>query len=239
MTERQDIWFRAADGTELSAWLYLPADAGPPRPAITMAHGSGATKEHGLDRYARAFADAGFVVLAHDHRTFGASGGQPRQDIDPWAQVDDWRRAINYLETRDAVDTARIGIWGTSYSGGHAIVLGATDRRIRAVVPRSRPPTDTPPGCAAFHRRRSPAWNEPSMRTSAPSSAANRRGRRSSPTLTRQRRRPTTPRTPSISSTSPSRPESGRTRSRSPRRGGPGCTNRAAGPAGSPLPGCS
>jgi len=50
MTERQDIWFRAADGTELSAWLYLPADAGPPRPAITMAHGSGATKEHGLDR---------------------------------------------------------------------------------------------------------------------------------------------------------------------------------------------
>jgi uncharacterized protein len=134
MTERQDIRFRAADGTELSAWLYLPTDAGPPRPAVTMAHGFGATKEHGLDGYARAFADAGFVVLAHDHRTFGTSGGQPRQDIDPWAQIDDWRRALSYLETLDAVDTSRIGIWGTSYAGGHAIVLGATDRRIRAVV---------------------------------------------------------------------------------------------------------
>ena len=134
MTERQDVRFRAADGTELSAWLYLPAGAGPPRPAITMAHGFGGTKEQGLDGYARAFADAGFVVLAHDPRGFGTSGGQPRQDIAPWAQIDDWRRAISYLETLDAVDSARIGIWGTSYSGGHAIVLGATDRRIRAVV---------------------------------------------------------------------------------------------------------
>ena len=25
-------------------------------------------------------------------------------------------------------------VWGTSYAGGHAIVLGATDRRLRAVV---------------------------------------------------------------------------------------------------------
>ena len=28
----------------------------------------------------------------------------------------------------------RIGLWGSSYAGGHAIVLGATDRRLRAVV---------------------------------------------------------------------------------------------------------
>jgi fermentation-respiration switch protein FrsA (DUF1100 family) len=58
-------------------------------PAITMAHGFGATKEHGLEGYARAFTKAGFVVLANDHRTFGASGGQRRQDIDPWAQIRD------------------------------------------------------------------------------------------------------------------------------------------------------
>ncbi|MGW4982538.1 alpha/beta hydrolase, partial [Streptomyces mirabilis] len=64
----------------------------------------------------------------------GSSDGLPRQDIDPWRQIADWRRAISYLESRPEVDADRIGLWGTSYAGGHAIVLGATDRRLRAVV---------------------------------------------------------------------------------------------------------
>jgi uncharacterized protein len=70
----------------------------------------------------------------HDHRGFGASDGEPRQDVDPWRQIADWRRAISYVESRSEVDPERIGLWGTSYAGGHAIVLGATDRRLRAVV---------------------------------------------------------------------------------------------------------
>jgi fermentation-respiration switch protein FrsA (DUF1100 family) len=99
-----------------------------------MAHGFAGVKEHGLERFAQAFAAAGFVVLVHDHRNFGASGGEPRNDVDPWTQIADWRRAISYLETRPEVDANRIGLWGTSYAGGHAIVLGATDRRVRCVV---------------------------------------------------------------------------------------------------------
>ncbi|MUM30927.1 alpha/beta hydrolase [Mycolicibacterium sp. CBMA 361] len=105
-----------------------------PHPAITMAHGFAGVKEHGLERFARVFADAGFVVLVHDHRGFGASDGLPRNDIDPWVQIADWRRAISFLESRPFVDAERIGLWGSSYAGGHAIVLGATDRRLRAVV---------------------------------------------------------------------------------------------------------
>ncbi|MEI9400686.1 alpha/beta hydrolase [Mesorhizobium sp. Cs1330R2N1] len=73
-------------------------------------------------------------MLIHDHRNFGTSGGALRGDIDPWRQIGDWRRAITYLESRPEVDPARIGLWGTSYAGGHAIVLGATDRRLRCVV---------------------------------------------------------------------------------------------------------
>jgi fermentation-respiration switch protein FrsA (DUF1100 family) len=91
-------------------------------------------KEHGLEPFAEKFASNGFVVLLHDHRNFGASEGTPRQDIDPWCQIADWRRAISFLEDQDAVDAKRIGLWGTSYSGGHALVLGATERRLRAVV---------------------------------------------------------------------------------------------------------
>jgi fermentation-respiration switch protein FrsA (DUF1100 family) len=133
MVQRQDVEFPAEGGVTLRGWLFIP-DGPAPHPAITMAHGFAGVKEHGLDRFARAFADAGFVVLVHDHRGFGASDGAPRFDIDPWVQIADWRRAISFLESHPAVDADRIGLWGTSYAGGHAIVLGATDRRLRAVV---------------------------------------------------------------------------------------------------------
>ena len=133
MVTKVDVRFPAEGGIDLAGWLFLPEGAGT-HPAITVAHGFAGTKEHGIERFAEAFAARGFVVLVHDHRNFGTSGGAPRGDIDPWRQIADWRRAISYLESRPEVDPARIGLWGTSYGGGHAIVLGATDRRLRCVV---------------------------------------------------------------------------------------------------------
>jgi len=128
-----DVRIPVDGGVELGGRLYLPEVKGP-LPAISMAHGFAGTMEHGLFRFAAAFAAAGFIVLIHDHRNFGTSDGALRGDIDPWQQIADWRRAISYLETRPEVDPARIGVWGTSYAGGHAIVLGATDRRLRCAV---------------------------------------------------------------------------------------------------------
>ena len=133
MVERRDVEFQVEGADHLRGWLFLPEASGP-HPAISMAHGYAGVKEHGLERFARAFAEGGFVVLLHDHRTFGASDGTPRQDINPWGQIADWRRAISFLEALPEVDATRLGIWGTSYAGGHVLVLGATDRRIRAVV---------------------------------------------------------------------------------------------------------
>jgi uncharacterized protein len=133
MTDRLDVEFAAEGAVTLRGWLYLPDGPGS-HPAITMAHGYAAVKEHGIERFAQAFAEDGFVVLLHDHRNFGASDGEPRHDVDPWRQIADWRRAISFLESRPEVDADRIGLWGTSYAGGHAIVLGATDRRLRCVV---------------------------------------------------------------------------------------------------------
>jgi uncharacterized protein len=133
MVQRLDVEFPVEGEVTLRGWLFLPDGTGP-HPGITMAHGFAGVKEHGLERFARLFADAGFVVLVHDHRGFGASGGSPRFDVDPWVQIADWRRAISFLENHPAVDPDRMGVWGTSYAAGHAIVLGATDRRLRAVV---------------------------------------------------------------------------------------------------------
>ncbi len=133
MTERLDVEFDAEGAVTLRGWLYVPDGRGP-HPAVTMASGYAAAKEHGIERFAQAFADDGFVVLLHDHRNFGASDGDPRHDVDPWRQIADWRGAISFLESRPEVDAERIGVWGTSYAGGHAIVLGATDPRLRCVV---------------------------------------------------------------------------------------------------------
>ena len=130
---RQDIAFQA-EGPQLRGWLYTPDTCGPPYPTVVMAHGCSAVKEMYLDRFAEVFAAAGLAALVFDNRGFGASGGEPRLEIDPWAQVRDYRDAITYLGTRPEVDRDRIGVWGSSYSGGHVLVVGAIDRRVRCVV---------------------------------------------------------------------------------------------------------
>jgi uncharacterized protein len=130
---RQDVEFDA-EGVTLRGWLYTPDGASGPAPTVVMAHGFSAVKEMYLDRFAETFASAGLAALVFDNRNFGASDGEPRQEIDPWAQVRDYRHAITYAETRDEVDAGRIGIWGSSYSGGHVLVVGAIDRRVKCVA---------------------------------------------------------------------------------------------------------
>ena len=117
MVERRDIDFEVEGGDRLRGWLFQPEVDAALHPAISMAHGYAGVKEHGLERFARAFAEAGFVVLLHDHRNFGSSDGALRHDIDPWRQIADWRRAISFLESRPEIDPSRIGVWGTSYAG--------------------------------------------------------------------------------------------------------------------------
>jgi fermentation-respiration switch protein FrsA (DUF1100 family) len=130
----QDVFVPVEGDIQLHAWVFRPPTVSGPFPGITMAHGFGGVKYRGLEGYAERFSRAGFVVLVHDHRGFGLSGGVPRGDIDPWQQIADWRRAISFLEALDDVDARRIGVWGSSYAGGHSIVLAATDRRIKAAV---------------------------------------------------------------------------------------------------------
>ena len=57
MAERKNIEFGVEGGVTLRGWLFLPGAKGL-APAITMAHGYAGVKEHGLERFARAFADA-------------------------------------------------------------------------------------------------------------------------------------------------------------------------------------
>ena len=88
---RRDIEFDA-EGVTLRGWFYA-GQGSAPGPAVVMAHGFSAVKEMYLDSFAEVFAAAGLNVLVFDNRCFGASDGEPRQEIDPWAQVRDYRHA--------------------------------------------------------------------------------------------------------------------------------------------------
>jgi fermentation-respiration switch protein FrsA (DUF1100 family) len=132
---REDIEFDA-EGATLRGWFYRPDDAAGEVPCIVMAHGFSAIKEMRLDAYAEVFCDAGLAAVVFDNRGFGASDagpGAPRLEIDPWVQVRDYQHAITYAQMRSEVDAERIGVWGTSYSAAHAYVVGAIDRRVKAV----------------------------------------------------------------------------------------------------------
>lgn len=133
---RRDVEFAALDGTVLRGWVHLPdgASVDAPVPGVVMAHGFSAVKEMGVEQMAAAVAAAGIAVLAYDHRNLGASDGEPRQEIDIWAQARDYRVAFDRLGAEPMVDASRIALWGSSYSGGEVLVVGAADRRVAAVV---------------------------------------------------------------------------------------------------------
>ena len=120
-------------GVTLRGDLWLPSVPGP-APGVVMAHGFSAVRTMALPEYAEAFATAGLAVLAYDHRNLGDSDGEPRQEINPWAQARDLRHALTWLAERPEVDADRLGLWGSSFSGGEAIVVAAVDRRVKAVV---------------------------------------------------------------------------------------------------------
>ena len=133
--ERKDVMF-SSQGLKCAAWYYVPSGLkeGEKRPAIVMAHGFTAVKEMFLDGFAKKFAEAGMVVLVFDYRYFGASEGEPRAQLFYHEQLQDYRNGISWVSMQKEVDPNRIGIWGTSYSGGHVMHLGAFDRRVKAVV---------------------------------------------------------------------------------------------------------
>lgn len=132
-SNRINVSFQS-QGLACRGWLYRPDGVAGKIPAIVMSHGYSAVKEQGLDGFAEAFCKAGFAVLVFDYRFLGESEGNPRGRIVPQEQHDDIRAALGWISRQQDIDASRIGLWGTSYSGGHALYVGALDPHVKAVV---------------------------------------------------------------------------------------------------------
>ena len=127
------VEFEGHGGLTLRGDFYRPEAHGP-APGLVMTHGFSATRSMCLAPFAETFCRAGLAVLVYDHRCLGDSDGQPRGEINPWAQMRDQRKALSWLEAQEGIDPDRLGLWGSSFSGGEVLVLGAVDERVKAVV---------------------------------------------------------------------------------------------------------
>ena len=126
MEDRQDIQF-ISEGLKCAGWFFK-ASGMDKAPCVILAHGFCGVKEMRLGAYAEAFAGAGYHALVFDYRHFGDSEGEPRLILDIKKQHQDWRAAIRFAKGLPGVDSHRIALWGTSFSGGHVLEIAATDQ---------------------------------------------------------------------------------------------------------------
>lgn len=131
---RTDVEFPTYDGRYvLRGWAFEPDGAADAGPAVVLSGGYGDSAER-LVPTAQALVEQGVGVLLYEHRNTGISGGEPRLEIDPVAQMRDMRMAVTFAQSYAGFDADRIGLFGTSFSGGHVLAVAADDRRVRAVV---------------------------------------------------------------------------------------------------------
>ncbi|HEU6453564.1 MAG TPA: alpha/beta fold hydrolase [Gemmatimonadaceae bacterium] len=131
-------------GIELAGTLTIPMHASATRvPAVVMITGSGpedrdeATPVLPGYRPFREIADTlgrhGIAVLRMDDR---GVGGTPRGPSDPTSAdfADDIRAALAYLRERPEIDATRLGLIGHSEGALIALMVGASDPELHAVV---------------------------------------------------------------------------------------------------------
>lgn len=132
--DHSKVTFRNRYGITLAADMYVPKNATGKLAAIAVSGPFGAVKEQSSGLYAQNMAERGFITLAFDPSYTGESGGEPRNVASPDINTEDFSAAVDFLSTRDDVDSERIGIIGICGWGGLAINAAAMDTRIKATV---------------------------------------------------------------------------------------------------------
>lgn len=123
-------------GAALAGTLMLPDEVrGQPVAAVVQGPGWLGLRDAKLYApYHEALLAAGIAVLIFDYRGFGDSEGDATY-LDPRLQVQDYRSAATYLETRPEIDPRRLGAFGSGGTGGgNAIYAAALDPRFKAMV---------------------------------------------------------------------------------------------------------
>ena len=168
---REKIVFRSVQGFLVPGYLQYPTERSGPVPCVMLLHGWSGSKEHWWSdgnyikggNVRRALLEAGYAIFALDAQCHGDRIAQndfapvnhytdpslgPTQRRGYFTQQEiyiqtarDYRRALDYLESRPDMDAARIGMVGYSMGGAQTFLVTGVDRRIKVAV-SCCPPAD-------------------------------------------------------------------------------------------------
>lgn len=133
MATRHPAPFTSGDD-RCSGYLHTPEQGQGPFPLVFMGHGFATEWTFGTDSFIAAFTAAGWATFNFDYRRFGESQGEPRQLLDVFDQLDDWRAALATAQAHPLVDANRIVLWGSSLGGGHALSIAGERDDIAGVI---------------------------------------------------------------------------------------------------------
>ncbi|WP_123535121.1 acyl-CoA thioester hydrolase/BAAT C-terminal domain-containing protein [Halosimplex salinum] len=106
--------------------FFVPPGDGP-HPGVVALHGS---RGYPMIRHGRMLASHGYATLAL--RYFGPHEAIPDELVD--VPLSYFERAITWLRDRESVGTGDVGVLGSSRGGEAALLVGARDDRVGAVV---------------------------------------------------------------------------------------------------------
>ena len=132
---KQDIFFHS-EGERIAGHLYVPTtDKVKHCPAVVVVTPWGGVKEQTAGIYAQKLAKEGFVTLAFDHRSYGASEGVPRWNEDPLKKVEDIKNAVTFMASLDEVNQNAISALGICSGAAYVAYAAATDqKRIQTIA---------------------------------------------------------------------------------------------------------
>ncbi|MCA9012379.1 MAG: alpha/beta fold hydrolase [Planctomycetaceae bacterium] len=168
-TIREKVVFRGVQGFLVPGYLQYATDVLKPRPCVLLLHGWSGSKEHfwkdggyiSGGNIRTALLAAGYAVMALDAQCHGDRIAENdfapvNHFVDPEIEgiqrkgyftqqeiyiqtTRDYRRAIDYLETRVEIDANKIGVFGYSMGGAQTFLLTGVEPRVKVSVACATP----------------------------------------------------------------------------------------------------
>lgn len=148
----EKISYNAAYGNErIKAYLFLPKNGFPPFQTMLYFPGSDAVEEKDLVRYQNTISHVDFILKNGRAVLYPVYIGtfERREGLDPiltegnqtheytdWLikWVKDFKRSVDYLQTRSDIDTNKLGYYGASWGGMLGGIIPAVEDRLKLSI---------------------------------------------------------------------------------------------------------